>query len=198
MATPISKKKRTLLFIGLVLGTVLLGLAACDSGSPASTPNAQDVQQSEQDINAAQRAKLAKAEPYPQVNDSSELANLRQYYLRTADPNAVNYVYILSPYGQVIAEYQTVGKCTSTESVYSVPQSVVTNDTGTNGIASVTVPAPQPDGSYGQNGNGLICFINDAKRSMFILYQGSNTLLWSQEPLGLTTQPVIQIVPNGK
>lgn len=188
--------KKTIVAI-LVLAALAIPLMA-DSCSGVNTQNSNDLQSQEQDQNAAHRAQLVKAQPYPQTSNSSELQNLRQYYLRTQDPKAVNYVYVITTAGQVIAEYQTIGKCTSTESVYSAPQSVVDGGSFSSSNQPVTVPAPQPDGSYGQNGNGLICFINNAAQSMFILYQGSNTLLWSQIPLGLTTAPLIEVVPNGK
>lgn len=165
-------------------------LASCD-GDPAASQQAQ-----QQDQNSSANDRLHKAEPYPVLTDSQELHNQREWYLRLNDPNKVAYLYLFSKNGSVVAEYQIIAKCSSTNSQYSTPSEINT-DHSYQGNGVLAVPAPQPDGSYGVNEQAVFCFLNDAKRTMIEFSEGWD-YLWSEQPLNLTSAPSIMVIPNGK
>lgn len=181
-------KKVALLGLFVFLVTTALMADSCDGTTTSQ-------QQAQQQQNTSANDRLHKAEPYPVLNDSQELHNQREWYLRLNDPNKVAYVYLFSQ-GKLVAEYQIIAKCSSTNSQYSTP-SEVHYDQGTAGGGNIVVPAPQPDGSYGANENAVFCFLNDAHRTM-IEFSEAWQYLWSETPLQLTTPPEIVIVPNGK
>lgn len=183
--------KKWLAVVPAILFLVALPLMAdsCDGSPSSSEQNKETVQ------NQDAATKLHKAEPYPQMSDSQELHNQREWYLRLNDPNKVAYVYLISQ-GKVMAEYQIIAKCSSTNSQYSSPTQVEEHNSQYGG-GNVPLPAPQPDGSYGENEHAVFCFLNDAARTM-IEFGESWQYIWSETPLHLSTPPEIVVVPNGK
>lgn len=181
-------KKSALLALFVICLTTALMADSCDSG-----PSSQQSQQQAQNSGANDR--LHKAEPYPVLTDSQELHNQREWYLRLNDPNKVAYIYLFSQ-GKLVAEYQIIAKCSSTNSQYSTPSEINT-DHSYQGNGVLAVPAPQPDGSYGVNEQAVFCFLNDAKRTMIEFSEGWD-YLWSEQPLNLTSAPSIMVIPNGK
>lgn len=165
-----------------------LGAGACDFGS---TPSQQ---QTDQNYNNDQAARLHQAVPPPHLTWSNELANQKEWYLRLNRKDEVGYIYVIA-YNLVFGPYQVIGKCSSTESQYSAPMSIDASH-AYNGNGVVTVPAAQPDGSYGQNEAAIFCFLNDPQRTMV---EFNSQWIWTEKPLvGLPTVPGSAVVPNGK
>lgn len=185
---------RFFIIAAIAFGVFLaFGADACNSAPPAPSQQAKD-QQNNNDASS----RLHKAYPYPQLTNSNELANqTKRYHDLNDDPNRVSYVYLMSLDGKIIAEYQLKGKVSSTDSLYSAPASIACNGvTGTGGQQTTcpTVPASQPDGSYGANEPGIYFFINDADQTMV---EWNGTYLWSLNRLHLVQAPNIVVVPNG-
>lgn len=187
----VTANKRPWLFAIVALCALLLSVAACDSGSPSSQQN-QD-----QTNNNSAAVDLHKVVPYPKLTWSNELANQAERYKRLNAPNEIGYVYVIA-YNLIYGPYQVIGKCSSTESLYSSPASINTdNEYQGNGV--VAVPAPQPDGSYGQNESAIFCFLHDANKTMVEFGGGGTGWIWTEKPLvGLPTVPGSAVVPDGK
>lgn len=188
-------RSRRTLAIGMAVMAIFVflafGAAACDWGS---TPNQQ---QTDQNYNNDQAARLHHAVPPPHLTWSNELANQKERYIRLNRKDEVGYIYVLT-YTLAYGPYQVIGKCSSTESQYSAPASVVNGGDiiQAGGSVPVVVPAAQPDGSYGQNENAIFCFLNDSQRSMV---EFNGMWIWTEKPLlGLPTVPGSALVLNGK
>ena len=183
--------KRFKFIVSLVATAVvlLLVMAACDSGqSKTDQTNSSDAQ-----------TRLHSAYPYPVLKTSSELANeTKRYHDLNDDPNRVSYLYMMSMDGKIIAEYQIIGKVSSTDSLYASPDALdpycASTASGYHSGCPV-IPQAQPDGSYGANEPGIYFFINDANHTMV---EWNGTYLWSLTQLSLQQPPEIVVVPNGK
>lgn len=186
------QNKKLLAFVAFVLFLVALPLMA-DSCSGTSTP---DVQATQQASNTSANDRLHKANPMKPLNNSQELHNQVQWYERLSDPNKIAYIYIMNNDGSVAAVYQIRAKCSSTNSMYTTPSEVQAHTSADGG--NVVLPAPQPDGSYGQNEQAVFCFLNDAGQHM-IEFSESWHYIWSEIPLDIHTTPqTIVVIPNGK
>lgn len=181
--------KRFTFIAGLII-VLAAAMVGCDSGN-----NQQSVDQKNNN-DAATR--LHQAYPYPVLKTSSELKNeIQRYHDLNDDVNRISYVYLMSFDGKIIAEYQIIGKVSSTDSQYSSPVSVDPNCSGESSYQDAscpTVPAAQPDGSYGANEPGIYFFINDKAHTMV---EWNGTYLWSLSQLSLQQPPDIIVVPNG-
>lgn len=141
--------------IAAVAAVLLVGsLAACE-GKPKS--NAQSTGQTQTEQAYEQQSK---AVPYPadQLKDSQERRNIKERLLRTNNPNAISYLYVLS-FAKPLGYYVVKGKVTST-------QSQMTTDTfverhGDTGGGNITYAAPGDDGSYGANEPGIFFFTTE-------------------------------------
>lgn len=189
-------------FLAALVSIVLVVALSLIFASCSDTGGVNQSQAHQQQQNNTANDRLHKAEPYPVMTDSQELHNQREWYLRLNDPHKVAYIYLVTKNGSIFAEYQIIAKCSSTNSQYSAPATVVDgNAIISNGGSSTynpqVVPAAQPDGSYGQNEQAVFCFLNDAKHTM-IEFSESWDYLWSETQLNLTSAPVISVVPNGK
>ena len=185
------KNKKLFAVVAFILCLVALPLMADSCNSTTS-----DTQQQQQAQNSSANDRLHKANPYPVLTNSQELHNQVEWYKRLSDPHKIAYIYLMNTDGSVAFEYQIMAKCSSTNSQYSTP-SEIHNYTSTGG-GNVVVPAPQPDGSYGQNEQAVFCFLNDAHQSM-IEFSETWHYVWSEVPLNVHETPqTIVVIPNGK
>lgn len=183
-------------YAGLAAFALFLVLGAADCGSSPAA-NQQATQQA-QNTNAANTQHAGV--PYPNAG-TTELNNQKKWYETLSDPNKVAYIYLFSA-GKLVAVYQIIAKCSSTNSQFSSPDQVVNGDAiinpGTTSYTPISINAPQPDGSYGQNEAAVFCFLDNAQRSM-IEFSETWQYLWSDVPLNIGSAPdVIQVIPNGK
>lgn len=178
----------------VVLGLMILfaGLAIMADSCNSTPPQ----QITDQNNNEQAAHALHQSVPYPKLTFSAELHNQADRYKRLNNPSEVGYVYVIA-YNLVYGPYQVIGKCSSTESLYSSPVSV--SDNLGNGNTAITVPAPQPDGSYGQNENAIFCFLDDAAKTMIEFPAAAGMgWIWTEKPLtGMPTVPGTGVVANG-
>ena len=133
-----------------------------------------------------------------QTAQSSELHNLCKRMQLLDDPNRVSYLYLTAANGAIFAEYQIIGKCSSTMSNV-IPDEVKQVDTGgTNSVSSVMVPNKQLDGSYGQNEPAVFCYLDNKEQSLVEFNYYVVGFIWSSTRLTLTTPPAIVQVFDGK
>lgn len=103
----------------------------------------------------------------PTLNRSQDYENVvrRAEYLNQA--NNLGYLYLLTQNGQLIREIQVMGKVTSLNSYITPMEEVVKAEGGHYYGESkfpgtyVTVQAPDIDGTYGENVNGIFWFDAD-------------------------------------
>lgn len=193
--------KKIVVPVVFVFLVIVLSVAFSACNDTSSGVNGSQAQQQQQNNSANDR--LHKQNPYPVLNNSQELHNQVLWYERLADPNKIAYIYLMNTDGSVAFEYQIRAKCSSTNSQYSAPSTIVDgNAIVSNGASSTynpqVVPAAQPDGSYGQNEQAVFCFLNDAHQSM-IEFSETWHYVWSEIPLNVHETPqTIVVIPNGK
>lgn len=183
------KITQKLAVVGSVLLLGVVGLTACSSSQQNSTTTAQSITEQ-----AAK--KLTTAEPYPlaQMNDSAELANLREKLLRWNDPNKIGYVTEMTQNGQIIASFTIKGKVSSTQSqILNTNYAFSPCPSCSGGGAATTVDSMQDDGSNGPSEPGVFFFTTSG-----VLVTWNGILQYSDAPLDLTSKPLITIDANAK
>lgn len=152
---------------------------------PTDTTNSSQLSQLQQNM-----AAIIKAEPIPQVSDSQERANISKRAQLFNSPDKLSYIYLIS-YGKVMAFYTVQGKVSSLNS-YMTPQDELVDANGNNCSRDnvnqdepcFTVQAPDVDGSYGTNPNGIFFFTTEGA---YVEWEGD--YMMSDQPLKLSTPP---------
>ena len=135
--------------IPAVLALLILGVTL---GACSQTEDAEKQQQSEVKETVGTLKKVRGKVPYPQVEDSLELRNLKKRYERLDDANKIGYVYLIS-FGKIFAEYQIKGKVSSLNSQFTNPKQNIDNCDGA--CSGYVIDQAEPDGSYGLNPDGI-------------------------------------------
>lgn len=152
---------------------------SCDSSS-------NEVKQSSDTV-----AKLRSAVPIPQLETSLERVNVAKRAEIFNKPDKISYIYLVS-YGKVMAFYTVKGKVSSLRS-YMVPTERISGYDGTDcnysnastGNAGCYVTeAPDIDGTYGENVNGIFFFTTEGA---YVEWKGD--YMMSDQSLKLSTQP---------
>lgn len=141
--------------------------------------------------------RLANAQPPPQIQVSLERKNLIERLKRLNTENRIGYVYLLSRSGSVMAFYTISGKVSSLNSLLTTPEQVTTvcqHNSQAPDCAQHVLPSPDFDGSYGKNPEGIFFFTTAGA-----LVEWSGDYMYSDQPLHMTTQPVlVEQLPNDK
>lgn len=163
---------------GFVAIALMFTFTACEEVS-GSEPQKQGQKQTEQAFE-----QQSKAVPYPvtELRDSLERRNLRERLLRTNNPDAIGYVYILS-FGKFIGYYTIKGKVSSNQSQMTTDMLLVDSG-GCQGCGDIQVTAPGDDGSYGENEEGVFFFTTEGA-----LVQTSSEYLYSDQPINVGSIP---------
>lgn len=180
------RKKILSLSLGLVVA--VMGFSIFLS-KPAPVAHAGDNPapnsiQDETKITEANQYRLLKAQPPVTLDKSLERANINARLKFLNDENRIGYVYLLADTGQVITSYTIKGKASSLNS-YITQMEVV--DCPYNQEGCVTREAPDLDGSYGHNVEGVFFFTTDG---VYVEWSGkyiySSQLLNVNTPVSLT------------
>ncbi len=177
------------IIIGLV-AVILIGFAshayACGFwvGCPADTTNKVQTDQLLKNMTS-----IITAQPIPSITNSQERANIAKRAQLFNSPDKISYIYLVN-YGKVMAFFTVKGKVSSLNS-YMTPQEQIVYGDGTkcqSGSGSQTncyaVQAPDIDGSYGENANGIFFFTTE---DAYVEWKGD--YMMSDQPLKLSTQP---------
>lgn len=125
----------------------------------------------------------------PVVTKSLERENLKRRIEFINQPDRIGYLYLLTENGQLIREVQVLGKVSSLNSYLTPMEEIkkIDADLGEwNGEYVITVQAPDLDGSYGENQNGIFWFTPDG------IYQEWNGLYqYSSERLSFAIKPLL-------
>lgn len=144
-------KKATTISLILVSLLVLLGGTGCRAKKQQKQASKNyNAEQASQQNALAEQLRVTPVE-YPQFSD--ERSNINERNVRLNDPNKVTYIYLISRAGTVIMHDTVKGKMSSCSSQI-LPEEGPVRYRG----ADVVVPQPEPDGSFGTNGNCIFYF----------------------------------------
>jgi hypothetical protein len=165
-----------------VLAAALLAVALTAGGCQDSPQATRE----EMTYNAQNQERLVHAVPPPVLTDSQERRNLVKRYQTWNHPNKLSWIALIS-YGKVMATYTVKGKVSYVSSQLTCPQQIVWYNTST----SHAVESPEPDGSYGNNGDAIFFFTVDGAYR-----EWKGDYLVSDQPFQLTTPPQIVATVN--
>lgn len=174
-------KKRSAILGGVAIVALLLVGAGCEE-APKST------YRKEADKVSEDQKRLAATTPIPTVTKSQERENIVARAKVFDVQNKVGYVYLVN-YGRVMSFYTIRGKVSSLNS-FVTPLDRLARWNGSpcdrldaSGSCYV-VSAPDIDGAYGENADGIFFFTTDGA---YVEWKGD--YLYADQPLRLTTQP---------
>lgn len=186
------KKK---IFFASLLVVLVLFLSGCS----AETPSASSTESYALDTKKVEETqkKIQVAVPIPDIKTSAERQNIARRAKLFDDENKISYIYLVN-YGKVMAFYPVKGKVSSLNSYMTPEDKLVYADGSTcsrnesrgdytsasSWEPCYTVSAPDIDGAYGVNSNGIFFFTTEGA---YVEWQGDYMV--SDQPLKLTTQP---------
>lgn len=184
---------KKLLALGL-LPVALLVLSGCSDGIQAVTNSyGNDMEKLEET-----QAKLQRSQPVPEINNSQTRKSIAERAKLFDSENKTTYIYLVS-FGKVMAFYPVRGQVVSLRS-YLTPVENIVNSRGVNcrtaarssnnepscGVdGGQVVSAPDIDGTYGDNVDGIFFFTADT--GAYVEWKGDYMV--SDQPLHLATQP---------
>lgn len=178
-----------ILFVGIFL-------TGCTDGSYAQ-PQPDSYKSESEKVEEIQK-KVTDAVPIPQITTSEERKNVAKRAELFNSENKQSFIYLVSSTGRVMAFYTVKGKVSSLRS-YMAPMENLVNADGEKcsrsdekgGMAGNSdnhscypVEAPDIDGTYGENVQGIFFFTTDGA---YVEWNGE--YLMSDQPLKLSTQP---------
>ena len=181
-------------FLFLILLSV--AFAGCDQ---TAQPPPESTVRVEMRQNEQNQQRLSTAVPAPVVKTSIERKNLKERIERINTENMVSYVYLLSQTGKVVAYYTINGKVSSLNSYLTAMERTAVVDKRSGAVLQggadslnrfneavevVTLEAPDLDGSYGKNVEGIFFFTTEGA---YVEWNGQ--YIWSDQPLKITQQP---------
>lgn len=134
-----------------------LGLAGC-SGTGYSESTTQKTNAAAE----ANQSNLLTSSPIPVLNRSEERENLIKRAQRLNQQNMVGCVSIFTPNGVLLYQGVVDGKVSSLNSYLLPGDKVLDDPNGSYDAGSVVVEAPDIDGAYGANADGVFLFNADS------------------------------------
>lgn len=170
----------------VVVVVLLVGvLAALTCGCDETTISPTDMANKEQAGIASAQSRLVAAQPAPVLSRSQERAQVILRAERFAEAEKLGYVYLIS-YGRVMAMYPVKGKVSSLNS-YLTAQDTAQKWNG----GMVAVSAPDIDGTYGANVEGIFFFTPE---DVYVEWNGD--YMYCDAPLKMSTQPdIVYVAP---
>ena len=180
----------SLVIIGIV-GVIIGGIVSIDFGGIKSAI-AEDPFESELNAVEANQTRMIQSIPIPELQTSSERKNVARRAEIFNNEDKISYIYLVN-YGKVMAFFTVKGKVSSLQS-YMAPMEQLVDYKGRkcdnswnnacSGTAGFVVSAPDIDGTYGENVEGIFFFTTEGA---YVEWRGD--YMMSDQPLKLTTQP---------
>jgi len=163
-----------------VLAVVLLGSGCAPASTGSYSSDTAKVEETQKRVQAMV--------PIPEIKTSAERQNIASRAKLFDSENKITYIYLIS-YGKVMAFYTVKGKVSSLNSYLTPLDKVVKDDGSPCDYYSSTgscyvVSAPDIDGAYGENANGIFFFTTEGA---YVEWQGDYMV--SDQPLQLSTPP---------
>lgn len=183
---PKSRKIRGAI-VSLFAVCIAFALMGSSCSSSKTSKATTQLQNTSQNIKNQAETQLHNAEAYPvsQMQDSAELANLKERLLRTNSKDKIGYLYVLNNLGTPIGYYVTKGKVSSTGSQMLNEEQIDNCDDahGNTGSAQCTISAMGDDGSYGpeEGGDRGIFFFTPSD----VMIETDSDFIWSDAPLNV-------------
>lgn len=180
-------RKFTPFFLLLVLA-LMLSACAGNTQQRQATSN-YNKEQASQQAALAEQLKMTPVE-YPKFSD--ERSNINERNVRLNDPNKITYIYLLSRAGTVVMHDVAKGKVSSCSSQI-LPEQGPVRYRG----ADLVVPQPEPDGSFGTNGQCIFYYTpQGAYREWLGDYLMSDQPITVTNPVNLVTSASASISPS--
>lgn len=162
-----------------ILATVAATQEGCNGSPPPSKVQEQRATESNQQ-------RLIQAVPLPVLQTSLERKNLAERLERINQQNMTGCIYLMS-YGAVVSFYPVRGKVTSLNAYLTGQEQIVDDPYGTVDAGGQLMEAPDLDGAYGKNSDGIFFFTADS--DAYVEWHGD--YLWSDQCLKLNQQPLM-------
>lgn len=166
--------------------TAAVTLAGCDASYSGSTAQKTAAAQEENQTN------LLNSTPIPKLTRSEERENLIKRANRLNQQNMVGCVSIFTPNGVLLYQGVVDGKVSSLNS-YLLPADQLKTYASSYGAWGATIEAPDIDGAYGQNADGVFFFNADSDA---YIEAGGVTYIYTDQCLKTEQKPLlVQQVP---
>lgn len=129
-------------------------LTSCESESRPRNTSALD----EQAHTEANQQNLNTTQPAPTISWSLERDNLIKRFKLQNDRAVVFYMYVFIEGSQNPVGYYQINKVSSVNSQLTNTEQIIHDHISNQGYASVVLPSPAEDGSYGTNGDAVFGF----------------------------------------
>jgi prepilin-type N-terminal cleavage/methylation domain-containing protein len=177
--------------IGILVSVVLAAFTDRADAATCGTKWYQDPCSGANDIKTSQEVQktLTTAVPIPQLATSLERVNISKRAQIFNKEDKISYIYLVS-YGKVMAFFTVKGKVSSLNSYMAPTEKLVygngdpCTERGTQYPECYVVAAPDIDGAYGDNVNGIFFFTTEGA---YVEWKGD--YMMSDAPLKLTTTP---------
>lgn len=164
----------------------MLALSACETYSETGADTRKAAE--------ANQKNLLTSTPIPTLSRSEERENLVKRAQRLNQGNMVGCVSVFTPNGVLLYQGVVDGKISSLNS-YLLPGDVIQRDPGEFGGGNVTIEAPDIDGAYGANADGVFFF--NAESDAYI-EAGNVTYIFTDQCLKTEQKPLLvqQVTAN--
>jgi hypothetical protein len=170
----------------LVVGLIATLIGAAISDGKKKSAEAKNAVQTSNDISK----QLDQSVPIPQLTTSLERKNVAKRAELFSSEDKISYIYLIS-YGKVMTFYPVKGKVSSLRSYMSPVDKLIDNKgencdgwDATGGC--YVVEAPDIDGTYGENADGIFFFTTEGA---YVEWKGE--YMMSDQPLQLATPPAL-------
>jgi len=179
---------------GFIICIVCVGLMGGLTGSSdpgcESAPTSAQIEMAQ---NETTQQRMIKNVPAPVLKTSLERKNLTKRLERINQEEMISYIYLVS-YGKVMAYYTIRGKVSSLNSYLTAMERIERCPSGNGNTENVVLQAPDLDGSYGENPQGIFFFTTEG---VYVEWKGE--YLWADQPLKISQPPeLVQIISDKK
>lgn len=170
-----------------IIATAVIVPTAASAGWFSSSPTKESSSKIESKAAEDNQQRLVQNIPAPTLQDSLERRNVVKRTELFNDNEKISYVYLVS-YGKVMAFYTVKGKVSSLQSYLNPVDRLVYGDSSkctekyTSSPECYVVEAPEVDGTYGANPEGIFFFTTEGA---YVEWNGEYMV--SDQPLQLTT-----------
>jgi hypothetical protein len=187
--------KTEIISTGIFLGIV--GLFAGISFSIDWTPKtiAEDPFEAELNKISKNQERMLQSIPIPELQTSSERKNVAKRAEIFNNEEKISYIYLVS-YGKIMAFYTVKGKVSSLQSYLAPLEQMVDyrgrkcdgswSNSCNSSEGSYIVSAPDIDGTYGENVEGIFFFTTEGA---YVEWKGD--YMMSDQPLKLSQEPML-------
>jgi len=182
---------KTFVTLALCLA-VVLSIIGCDEDKDKKPTAVQDMESLEKN----QKRLMESVKP-PQLKNSLAREAIARRLKELDQKNAISYIYLVSDSGKVIAYYTVSGVVQSLNSYLTAMEQVVEVErkqtvADNNKTELVTMEAPDNDGTFGKNPDGIFFFTTEGAR-----VEWNGKFLWVSQPMKLSQQPeLIQVLKD--